>query len=339
MVLDHLYASGHYKAQLIGLSRDLDHFLRFVNAVANDLVYLFEEGLKCLTTLHAMQTEQATSEYQQLPVAQREEKEREYQQQEQHCTSYLQLASSTIHFLSVLTADVVEPFTTHRLDFVSRFATTLTYYINKLVGPSVNELKVHNKDKYHFHPRVLLKEMVTIFLHLSSSTAFLEKVAMDDRSYSEAIFNRAYSILKRRDILDPPAIRLFYQKKNDIALLHSSQQNFLDSIGDIPEQYTDALIGSVMADPVKLPKSQQVVDRVNIQRHLLNSATDPFNRSELKDSELIDMPELKAEIDAWMAEKKGQWLAGLKSQQGDKAEEDEDEEMKTDEGKDDAMQA
>ena len=329
MILDHLYSIGHYKAQLIALSRDLDHFLRFVNAVANDLVYLFEEGLKCLTTLHSMQTQQATAEYQQLPAAQREEKEREYQQEEQHCTSYLQLASSTIHFLSVLTADVVEPFTTHRLDFVSRFATTLTYYINKLVGPSVNELKVKNKDKYHFHPRILLKEMITIFLHLSSSTAFLEKVAMDERSYSEEIFNRAYAIIKRRDILDPPAIRLFYQKKNDIALLHSSQQNFLDSIGDIPEHYLDALIGSVMTDPVKLPKSQQVVDRVTIQRHLMNSGTDPFNRSELKEEELVEMGELKTEIDEWMAARKAEWLEGLKKQQGEKAEED-DEEMKDD---------
>ena len=338
MILDHLYGIPHYKQQLIALSKDLDHFLRFVNAVANDLVYLFEEGLKCLTTLHAMQTQQTTAEYQQLAAAQREEKEREYQQEEQHCTSYLQLASSTIHFLSVLTADVVEPFTTHRLDFVSRFATTLTYYINKLVGPSVNELKVKNKDKYHFHPRVLLKEMVTIFLHLSSSTAFLEKVAMDDRSYSEEIFNRAYAILKRREILEPAAIRLFYQKKNDIALLHSSQHNFLDSIGDIPEHYLDALIGSVMTDPVKLPKSQQVVDRVTIQRHLMNSATDPFNRSELKEEELVDMSELKAEIDAWMADKKTEWLAGLKQQQGEKDEEEEDgvEEMKTD---DDVMRA
>ena len=336
MILDHLYSISHYKQQLIVLSKDLDHFLRFVNAVANDLVYLFEEGLKCLTTLHSMQTQQATSEYQQLPAAQREEKEREYQQEEQHCTSYLQLASSTIHFLSVLTADVVEPFTTHRLDFVSRFATTLTYYINKLVGPSVNELKVKNQDRYHFQPRVLLKEMITIFLHLSSSTAFLEKVAMDERSYSEDIFNRAYSIIKRRDILDPPAIRLFFQKKNDIALIHSSQQNFLDSIGDIPEQYTDALIGSVMTDPVKLPKSQQVVDRVTIQRHLMNSATDPFNRSELKEEELVEMAELKAEIDAWMSTKKEEWLAGLKKQREEKGEKDEeDEEMKTDEGKGD----
>ena len=329
-ILDYLYNIPHYKQQLIALSKDLDHFLRFVNAVANDLVYLFEEGLKCLTSLHSMQTQQATPEYQQLPAAQREEKEREYQQEEQHCTSYLQLASATIHFLSVLTADIVEPFTTHRLDFVSRFATTLTYYINKLVGPSVNELKVRNKDKYHFHPRILLKEMITIFLHLSSSTAFLEKVAMDERSYSEEIFNRAYAIIKRRDILDPPAVRLFYVKKNDIALLHSSQQNFTDSIGDIPEHYLDALIGSIMTDPVKLPKSQQVVDRHTIQRHLMNSPTDPFNRSDLAENELIDMAELKAEIDGWMAVKKEEWLAGLKKQQGEKGDEEgeTDEEMK-----------
>ena len=137
----------HYRAALIALSKELSHFLAFTNALANDLVYLFDEGLKCLTQIKELQAERDTPAYATLPPAAREEKEREYGQVEGSCTSYLQLASSTIHLLSVLSADIVEPFTTPRLDFVTRFASTLTYYINKLVGPSVSDLKVKDKGQ------------------------------------------------------------------------------------------------------------------------------------------------------------------------------------------------
>lgn len=41
-----------------------------------------------------------------------------------------------------------------------------------------------------------------------------------------------------------------------------------------------------MSDPVKLPGGQ-VVDRVNIKRHLLNDERDPFTRAPLKEVELV----------------------------------------------------
>jgi ubiquitin conjugation factor E4 B len=53
-----------------------------------------------------------------------------------------------------------------------------------------------------------------------------------------------------------------------------------------------------MRDPVRLPGTQ-VVDRINIKRHLLNDQRDPFTRSPLKEVELVSDKELKDEIDRW----------------------------------------
>ena len=49
----------------------------------------------------------------------------------------------------------------------------------------------------------------------------------------------------------------------------------------------DALMYSLMKDPVLLPPSGNVMERSNIVRHLLNSQTDPFNRQPLREDELI----------------------------------------------------
>ena len=46
-----------------------------------------------------------------------------------------------------------------------------------------------------------------------------------------------------------------------------------------------------MGEPVRLPGGQ-LVDWINIKRHLLNDQRDPFTRSPLKESELIPYKEL-----------------------------------------------
>ena len=42
-----------------------------------------------------------------------------------------------------------------------------------------------------------------------------------------------------------------------------------------------------MTDPVHLPTSGTIMDRAVITRHLLNSSTDPFNRSPLSMDQLV----------------------------------------------------
>ena len=87
---------------------------------------------------------------------------------------------------------------------------------------------------------------------------------------------------------------------------------------DVPDEYTDALMGTLMQDPVILPSSH-VVDRSVINRHLLNSATDPFSRQPLTIDQLVPGNqcscsgscltsfltdhELKKRIDEWKAMK------------------------------------
>lgn len=70
--------------------------------------------------------------------------------------------------------------------------------------------------------------------------------------------------------------------------------------------------------PVGLP-SGVMVDRPTIVRHLLNSKTDPFNRSPLSEEMLIEQPTLKMKIHAWVEERKQAWRYE-KQQQAEKDE-------------------
>jgi hypothetical protein len=66
-------------------------------------------------------------------------------------------------------------------EFVARVAGSVNYYLVRLNGPQVSELRVEEPQKYFFFPRVLCAEMVGIFLHLSKSDKFIEAVAADER--------------------------------------------------------------------------------------------------------------------------------------------------------------
>lgn len=55
---------------------------------------------------------------------------------------------------------------------------------------------------------------------------------------------------------------------------------------DIPDEFADELMGTLMVDPIVLPSGHKV-DRSTIVRHLLNSNTDPFSRQPLTEEQLV----------------------------------------------------
>ena len=61
-----------------------------------------------------------------------------------------------------------------------------------------------------------------------------------------------------------------------------------EDLDDAPDDFLDPVMGTLMTDPVLLPTSGTIMDRGIILRHLLTSETDPFNRSPLTTSDLVD---------------------------------------------------
>ncbi len=76
----------------------------------------------------------------------------------------------------------------------------------------------------------------------------------------------------------------------------------LDDV-EIPDEFLDPIMASIMTDPVLLPTSDQIMDRITIQKYLLEDPIDPFNRKPLTKEMLIPQVELKARIEKFMKEK------------------------------------
>ena len=83
--------------------------------------------------------------------------------------------------------------------------------------------------------------------------------------------------------------------------LSEEVQSDWDELGDVPDEFLDPILNTLMEDPVILP-SGVAMDRAVITRHLLNKRIDPFNRQPLDVKDLRDYSDMKRRIEAWKSD-------------------------------------
>ncbi|KAG8733450.1 hypothetical protein FRC11_006177 [Ceratobasidium sp. 423] len=282
---------------------DSDKFVRFANLLMNDATYLLDELLTKLASIKQLQILMANKEqWEALPIEERREKEKNFRQYEGMATSYATLGKSTVGLLRDFTKETKAAFLTPEI--VDRLAAMLAYNIDMLCGPRCSSLHVKDMDKYRFQPRALLGEIFQIFLNLSGEATFIQAVANEGRSYKKDVFLHAAGIVRKHTIKSETDIEkfvAFIQNVEEAKVLIEQEED----LGEVPDEFLDPLMYTLMRDPVKLPSSRTTVDRSTIKAHLLSDTTDPFNRSPLKIEEVTPDEELKAKIEAWLAERRG----------------------------------
>lgn len=72
-----------------------------------------------------------------------------------------------------------------------------------------------------------------------------------------------------------------------------------EEMGDVPDEFLDPIMQTLMTDPVVLPASGQTMDRSVITRHLLSDPRDPFNRAPLSEAQLKPSALCHPHIAAW----------------------------------------
>jgi len=66
------------------------------------------------------------------------------------------------------------------------------------------------------------------------------------------------------------------------------QKIFDEQLTNIPNEFIDPILNEIMTDPVLLPASGKIIDRITIRKHLLNDLSDPYNREPLTEDMLIE---------------------------------------------------
>ncbi|XP_034834526.1 ubiquitin conjugation factor E4 B [Maniola hyperantus] len=296
IILKGMWERPIHKQAIVKESRSGRQFVKFINMLMNDTTFLLDECLTYLKRIHEVQEAEANG----ASTSTSEARARALAQDERQCRSYLTLARETVDMLEYLTVEIKEPFL--RAELVERLASMLNFNLQQLCGPKCNNLKVRRPEKYGWEPRRLLSQLVDIYLHLDCPQ-FHAALAADERSFRKELFEEAALRLAKSCIKTPSEIERFKTLADNAYQIAVSNQQKSDEFADAPEEFRDPLMDTLMTDPVFLP-SGKVMDRSVILRHLLNSATDPFNRQPLTEDQLHPATELKERILQWQRDKK-----------------------------------
>ncbi|EWC45716.1 hypothetical protein DRE_05053 [Drechslerella stenobrocha 248] len=301
-VIKSIWRNANYREKLEQESSlNPDFFVRFVALLLNDVTYLLDESLSKLSEIHRLQDELEGPANTEADTRVRTERERTLASNEHHATTYVSLANETVLMVKMFTAAVPDAFVSPEL--VHRLAGMLDYNLVALVGPKCSNLRVKDPIKYRFDPKTLLSEMTGIYLNLGTRPDFVRAIATDGRSYSPELFARAYRILAKFGLKSPEELQSLKNLSDAIADAKRATEQGEEELGDLPDEFLDPLLFTLMENPVILPTSKTTVDLSTIKAHLLSDPTDPFNRSPLRIEDVIPNVDLKNRIDAFKSER------------------------------------
>ncbi|ESZ97080.1 hypothetical protein SBOR_2510 [Sclerotinia borealis F-4128] len=278
-----------------------DFFLRFVNLLLNDATYVLDEALTKFPKIHDLQVElRKEAEEPTMSVEDREKKETALREAEGQAQSYMQLTNETLAMMKLFSSTLSASFTMPEI--VDRVAAMLNYTLDTITGNKSTNLKVENLEKYQFRPRAFLSDFVEIYINLGVSEAFVDAVARDGRSYKPENFDSASRILMRYGLKSAEDLNAWEILKAQFKAAKELDDQSEEDMGEIPEEFQDPLMASLMQDPVRLPISNMILDRSTIKSYLLSDEKDPFNRMPLKIEDVVPVPELAEKIRVWREE-------------------------------------
>ena len=274
-----------------------------MNLLLNDVTFVLDESFTAMKQINEL-TKQLKSPSAELDTNARQEKEEALQAAQSKAKNYMQLTNETVSMLKLFTEALADSFTMPEI--VQRLADMLDYNLDSLVGPKRANLKIENAEEYGWNPKHMISEISDVYLNLKEKTNFVQAVAADGRSYKPENFITARSIMQKFALKSSEQLQEWDRLSEAIRTAKEEADLAEQDLGEIPDEFTDPILATLMTDPVILPRSRVTLDRSTIRSHLLSDSHDPFNRTPLTIDQVIPDTELKAKIDAWLVEKRAQ---------------------------------
>merc|ERR1719244_1304035 len=306
-VIKYIWELDQFKEKLNQLAqqaeRDIESeppplFLRFLNLLINDAIFLLDEGLNYMKQIQEKEAEREG--WTSLPPTERAEAERGFQHMSQLARYHNLMGGETIGVMEMLTSSITAVITHPTLS--DRLAAMLNYFLKTLTGPERKSFKVSNLEKYSFKPGEVVSQITQIYLNLENSETFIKAISGDGRSYSSELFSMTETVLLKVGRADLASALGNIATKVETASSALAEEEEL--LADCPDEFLCPIMSIVMKDPVLLPSSKQIVDRSTIARHLLSDQSDPFNRAPLTMDMVETVEDLKEKVRLWVETKK-----------------------------------
>lgn len=299
---------------------EYDLYLQFIMRYLNDIIFMIDDCFENLKKIKKFEKEYNTPLFTNLPLNEQQELSANYESNKAYLKSIFSILRQYYGMIACLSESSKQFFVSEEIR--DKFAANLNYSLEHLYGKNSILVEIKNMHEIKFDPQYLLENIALIFINLEEKEEFLEAVVKDDRSFDIELFRKTLEVLEKHNIFglggELEKFEKLIGKLEEKARQRAIEDNFINELTDIPDEFMDPLMSEVMKDPVMLPGSKTVVDRITIMKHLLSDPTDPFNRQKLAKEDLIPQPELKKRIQDFFDQKRKE--RGLKKKEEKKQE-------------------
>ena len=240
-----IWSNTIYREQLSQESKvNVEFFVRFVNLLLNDVTFVLDESLSAFAKIHALTEELKDST--DMDETQKTEKEEDLVAAQAKAKSFMQLTNETVAMLKLFTEALADAFTMPEI--VQRLADMLDYNLDAMIGPKSSQLKVENPQEYGFNPRVLLAEIVDIYLNLRMKERFIVAVARDGRSYKPTNFENTTTVLRNRSLKSAEDLAAWTALGEKFKKAKEIEDQADEDLGEIPEEFQGRYLLHVVSD-------------------------------------------------------------------------------------------
>ena len=246
---EYLWRLDDHRAAWSALAtHDAAFYVRFLNMLINDAIWLLDESMKKLPELreHAAETADAQA-WASRPARERQEREAANRQNERALRSDLTLAKVHVGMMGYTSRDIASPFL--RPEMVERVAAMLNYFLLYLAGPERKQLKFADREKMKalaWDPPEMLGMIVDVYLDLFAADAggaFVAAVAADGRAYRDEVFVETGAILRQLGTKSEADIAAFEALAERARLTHAAaEEEEAADLGDVPDAFLDPIM-------------------------------------------------------------------------------------------------
>ena len=133
-----------------------------------------------------------------------------------------------------------------------------------------------------------------MYANMGDKEKFRQNVILDQRSYSDETFEKTCKILTstKKNVVVNPEIREKFiilaaklksakadADKEEVSYLIFIDKIFQINYDDAPDEFLDPLMATLMEDPVELPSSKTVIDRITISKFIYSINNNFSNRT------------------------------------------------------------
>ena len=171
-----------------------------------------------------------------------------------------------------------------------KFIVMVGNLLKIFIGENRRDLKLHTHQRDEIFEQLQhLFNIYSMFAKFSEDKSFRKGLVEETRFIDPIYIKKMLDILLRKNKILQSEYENMVPLYNYI-IQQREKDNEVDH-DEIPDEFLDPIMGTLIDDPVCLPNSDIIIERDVILRHLLENGDNPFNREPLTKKELEEFNE------------------------------------------------